>query len=201
MKDIITTYLTSRGAEIIEGSASELQQKWLCDFAARLGALSIGETGFNAGFSASALLSSHPDAKVTSFDLGEYAHVADAKTLVDARFPGRHRLITGDSRLTLPNYKSEELFDLVFIDGAHGFRVARADILNFRRLCKPDAKIIMDDIMPWYKFGRGPTLAWLQMITSGVLTQLEELLNDGQKALFPHLSAERIWGVGHYATF
>jgi hypothetical protein len=44
-------------------------------------------------------------------------------------FPGRHELITGDSRETVPAFADEyptRAFDLIYIDGGHDYEIAKA---------------------------------------------------------------------------
>ena len=89
------------------------------------------EVGFNGGHSSWIFLSSRPDVKVTSFDLGEHGYVQMTKSIVDGLAPGRHELILGDSRDTIPEFVENNVgrqFDLIYIDGGHDFDVAQADI-------------------------------------------------------------------------
>jgi hypothetical protein len=79
-------------------------------------------------------------------------------------------------------------FNLVFIDGGHDYEVAKADILNMRQLSADHTVVIMDDLVPWRGYGVGPTQAWTDAITEGIVQQ-EELFRDG---------AARSWAVGRY---
>ena len=102
------------------------------------------EIGFNTGFGA-ALFLSH-GSKVTSFDIGEHDYVTRCKEIVDDVFPGRHELVLGDSALTVPQYATDELFDLVFIDGKHSYRGCIVDLLNCIDHCKANALVVVDDV-------------------------------------------------------
>jgi predicted O-methyltransferase YrrM len=193
----LTEYLTSRGVEIVEGSTSEEERRYLARVAREVGALSVGEVGFNAGYSAHALLESKPDLTLVSFDIGKHACVQPAKEFIDQKFPGRHTLILGDSRETVSQYQVETPFDLVFIDGGHSYGVAKADILNLRRLCRPEATVVMDDVIPWKTWGIGPALAWWVMKFRGVVTQ-EELYKDGSKVRRVRPPGNHAWARGQY---
>ena len=73
------------------------------------GIVNILEIGFNAGHSAELWLSVKPNIKVTSFDIGTHSYLTLGKDFIDRKFPGRHTLILGDSRETLPkvHYRME----------------------------------------------------------------------------------------------
>jgi predicted O-methyltransferase YrrM len=127
----------------------------------------IMEIGFNAGHSAETFLK-HTTGHVTSFDLGEHPYVHTAKEYIDEMYPGRHTLILGDSRVTVPEYGvvGAGHFDLLFIDGGHEYDIAKEDIKNCIPLAKPEAIFIMDDTMynsEWIQpYTLGPTKAWLE---------------------------------------
>jgi predicted O-methyltransferase YrrM len=151
----------------------------------------VGEIGFDAGFSSRAFLKAHPDIRVVSFDLGATRWVRIAKKLIDKRFPGRPTLMWGDSRTTGPEFTASPPgleFDLVFIDGGHSYEVARADLLNMRELSSESTAVIMDDLVPRYAFGVGPTWAWNNAIVDGLVRQ-DERVRD---------SRMRSWALGHY---
>lgn len=75
----------------------------------------ICETGFNYGSSAFAFVRDAPGVKVLSWDL------------VEAASHMKHRC------------------DLIFVDGGHMLDVALADIVNFKKLAKPGALLLVDD--------------------------------------------------------
>jgi hypothetical protein len=107
------------------------------------------------------------------------------------RFPGRHTLIVGDSRETVPKFTAsnpETRFDLVFIDGGHASEIARADLLNMRELSSESTVVIMDDLVPQFSFGVGPTRAWNDAIIEGFVRQ-DERVRDGKM---------RGWALGQY---
>lgn len=196
----ITIYLALRGFVITEGPVSPDVFHYLIGLTQRSNARLIGETGFNAGFSSYAFLKTDPEIKVTSFDLGEHKYVKAAKEFIDEKFPGRHTLIYGDSKESLSKFARENRdtrFDLVFIDGGHDYETAKSDIVNFRPLCTEKTVVVMDDLNPWFPWGRGPTQAWTEAIQEGLVIQ-EELIKDGKQIDKIEPPGERIWAIGRY---
>jgi predicted O-methyltransferase YrrM len=183
-----------------EGSSSAEELLYLVRVARRSKARSIAEIGFNAGCSSYALLRYVPDATVVSFDLGEHTSIAVNKRLIDKRFPGRHTLISGDSRETVPAFADSNpdlQFDLVFIDGGHDYEVAHADIVNMRRLSSDSTAVVMDDLVPWAPYGAGPTKAWEEAVGAEFVRQ-EELFQDGQRVEKAQPPGVRAWALGRY---
>ena len=183
-----------------EGSSSAEELLYLSRLARRIDARSIAEIGFNAGCSSYAMLKNAPDAAVVSFDLGEHASVAVNKMLIDKKFPGRHTLITGDSRETVPAFARSNpdlRFDLIFIDGGHEYEAARADIVNMRTLSSRNTAVVMDDLVPWQSYGAGPTRAWEEAISNMELRQ-EEFFQDGMCVEAAQPPGVRAWALGRY---
>ena len=82
----------------------------------------------------------------------------------------RHRLILGDSRLTLPAYKAShpaETFDLLFIDGGHDDDIPALDLQHCLELAHTDSLIVLDDTM-MYPVAR----AWQVALVSERIEQL-----------------------------
>lgn len=202
MKRQIIWELCIRGRPPLEGSTSSEELLYLASTARRTKSRLIGEIGFNAGFSAQTFLNTHPENRVVSFDLGEHGYTTLAKRLVDEEFPGRHTLILGDSAKTVPEFKRQNpeiTFDLVFIDGGHEYETARADIQNMLPLCNSSTAVIIDDLTPWYKWGKGPTKAWSEAIQNGLIQQ-DELFNDGRAVQSIAPPGKRVWALGHYLS-
>jgi len=126
----------------------------------------ILEIGFNAGHS-SFLFLTKSKAKVVSFDLANQAHSAKAKTYLDSRFPGRHQLVTGDSKAALPDYVTKnpnQKFDLIFIDGSTDPNVTWSDLRNCKNLAHKDTIVVMNNVVLNQKWRKpenvGPTETW-----------------------------------------
>jgi len=194
-------HLTALGIPIIEGNSSLAQLEYLASLAQRLDARVVGEIGFLTGFSSIALLLSSPTLTVVSFDEGRHSCVKPAKEFIDEHFPGRHRLILGDSRETVPAYAADAdnpRLDLVYIDGGHEYDEVTADVANCRSACAPGAAAIIDDLTPWRPWGEGPTRAWENAVRTGVLEPIE-ILSDGVPVPEIEGPADRIWALGRYA--
>ena len=163
----------------------------------------ILEVGFNAGHSSYAFLGARPDVTVVSFDLGEHAYVAKAKAFMDMKFPGRHTLVLGDSRETLPRYSAEHpdaAFDLIFIDGGHEYDVAVADLLNCQAMAHPSGLVVMDDLRSWETWGIGPVRAWSEAKKEGMVEELQ-LVQDGEPVtVIRRKRVTAAWGVGRYLS-
>ncbi len=164
----------------------------------------IMEIGFNAGHSSYLFLSARPDTRVVSFDLGDHGYIDLAKELIDRRFPGRHQLIRGDSRRTVPDFHEKQpdrRFDLLYIDGGHDYDVAAADIANCAALSTPRSLVVMDDLEPHRPWGVGPVKAWGEAVEDGLVDQ-ELLLEDGfplvDVALGEVQPKRVVWAVGRY---
>ena len=200
LTDDVISFLSRRGQLPTEGSSSQEQQDYLRLLARQLHARWIGEIGFNAGISSLAFLSGNSRLKVISFDIGCHQVVRHAKEFIDQHYMGRHELVIGDSKLTVPKYAREHpeiSFDLVFIDGGHDLMTASADIANLRLLCNPGAGIVVDDLTPWLDWGAGPTAAWNEAVRQGLIVPIE-MFKDGRQVHAIEPPGQKAWAFGLY---
>jgi len=86
---------------------------------------------------------------------------------------------------------------VVFIDGGHDYEVAKADLANMKPLCTGKTAVIMDDLTPWRRWGRGPTRAWTEAIQDGVIRQ-EQSFQDGKPVDVIEPPGKRSWALGRY---
>lgn len=137
--------------------------------------LNILEIGFNAGHSSDIFLSSHPTCKVVSFDILCHDYLAIGKKYIDSKYPKRHMLIIGDSRVTIPTYESNIKFDIIFIDGGHEDDVPEKDLRNCQRLSHPDSIIVMNDVKHNHinGFNIMPSKAWKDLIDEGLISEID----------------------------
>jgi len=164
------------------------------------GIRSIAEIGFNAGVSSFNFLDANHEATVYSFELGYFDYTTTAKRHLDRMFPGRHRLILGDSVHTVPQFHARHpglLFDLIFIDGGHLYDTAMADLRNMRSFAHAGTVLVMDDITPWKPCGVGPAAAWGEALRDGLITQ-RELIREGRPVTAVEPPGNRLWAVGAY---
>lgn len=151
----------------------------------------ICEVGFNAGHSATLLLSVNKHAKLYSFDLGGKAYSLQAIGFVAKTFPDRFTITVGNSIQTIPRFALEHpgvKCDLIIVDGGHEFQVSRSDIANFQRLANPAGHVLLvDDTRCTREICLGPELAWREAVQAGVVKTLDRQGNDVQG-----------WSVGKY---
>ena len=200
LKRRVTRHLWLHASPPLEGSSSPEELLFLLETALSAKARRIVEIGFNGGFSAQTFLLSHPETTVLSFDLGKRRAARTGKAYIDSLFPGRHMLIEGDSRVTVPAFAREHPtvnFDLAFIDGGHAYENAWADIISMRALCRSDTVVVMDDLVPWRPWGAGPAKAWAQALAEGLVEQ-QELYQDGAPVDAVDQRATRAWARGRY---
>lgn len=193
----IYSHVRENGGAIYEGGTSPVEARSLCELAASVGASRIAEIGFNVGFSALAFLESSADAGVVSFELNKRRAVLLAKEFVDERYPDRHELVIGDSLDTVAHYADEHphSFDLVFVDGGHSKEIADSDIRHACRLARPRGLVVVDDVIPWLKWGAGPYAAWNDAVAAGLLEPVELRL-DGRLVTEIVEPGNHAWAVG-----
>jgi predicted O-methyltransferase YrrM len=176
----LINYLNDKNCNIIEGYSRSCYKEtiilqMLCiDTKIK----NILEIGFNGGHSADLFLKTNTNCNVLSFDIGHHTYVKIAKEFMDKTYPNRHTLVIGDSTKTVPIYQSDIKYDLIFIDGGHSYEVAKADLLNCKRLAHKDTIVIIDDTMynsTWEQhYNIGPTKAWLECIKQNIITKINQ---------------------------
>jgi len=193
----IYLHVREQGAPVFEAGTNPIEAESLRELAAAAGAVRIAEIGFSVGFSALAFLESSAATNVVSFELDERRTVRLAKEFLDERYPGRHELVFGDSRDTLPYYADEHpyAFDLVFVDGGRTHEIAASDIRHACRLARPQGLVVVDDVIPWLPWGAGPYDAWNEAVAAGLLEPVELRL-DGQRVTEITEPGDRAWAVG-----
>jgi predicted O-methyltransferase YrrM len=189
-----------RPHKITEGGTSPEEMVYLANIIALTDIRWVVEIGFNTGYSAHAMLSERPDVNVLSFDIGRHDYIRAAKCLTHAMYGKRHKLILGNSLKTVPEFAEEYpyiKFDMAFIDGGHSYATASGDLLNVKKLLKPDSLVVMDDTTPHRKYGVGPYKAWMDAIETGFVEH-EEFYEDGEFVESPTQAGTHVWAVGFY---
>jgi len=164
----LTSFLNSRGFYEFEGHTQQVPHQVLDLITLTSKAnINVMEIGFNAGHSAEVFLEHNKTLTLTSFDLGYHGCINSGKEYLDLTYPNRHRLILGDSRITVPFYiktNKDTKFDVIFIDGGHDYSIGNADLNNCAKLAHKDTIVIFDDTMytpVWIQeWNTDPTRVW-----------------------------------------
>lgn len=133
-----------------KGVKTSFMLEWACRVARTTSVNTICEVGFCAGLSALLLLEAAPQARVVSFDLGDfpwsrYANNRLKELYSPERFPG---VIFGDSAVTIPRaVKTQELrCDMVFVDGDKRFEGRLKTLYDLRMASKNGTIVFMDEV-------------------------------------------------------
>ena len=117
----------------------------------------ILEIGTANGITAAILASLFPDAEIVTIDLPQenekfrlsynreesFNQYADSRDTLIANFKNVSFVTTNSVNL---NNWSEKSFDLIWVDGAHGYLVLPLDLYNSCRLIKKDGVVVVDDV-------------------------------------------------------
>ncbi len=111
------------------------------------------EIGFNAGHSAVIILDANPCLELTSIDIGQHNYSRACAEIVEARYPGRFRILWGPSRDVLGSLGNDwSPFEIVHVDGGHDEEAVLVDFDWLQHRCRPGTTVIVDDAyIPWIK--------------------------------------------------
>ena len=177
----LTSYLNNWGFYKFEGYSQQLSEQIndLINIIKPNSVNNILEIGFNAGHSADIILKNNPNAKLVSFDLGEWEYNMPAKEYIDDLYPGRHTLIFGNSITKVPEFtlnNPDMKFDVIFIDGGHSYFVANSDVINCSKLAHKDTIVALDDTMftdKWvHPFNIGPNKTWTEHLNANKISEI-----------------------------
>lgn len=116
----------------------------------------ILEIGTFDGRAASVLADLFPDSIITTIDLPdadpEFISTYQRTNDVTSFIRTRDNLLSKSKNIKFLQMNSLELantqktFDLIWIDGAHGYPVVSMDVINSYRLCNQDGIVLIDDV-------------------------------------------------------
>eukprot|EP00434_Breviolum_minutum_P007551 symbB.v1.2.006665.t1/scaffold372.1/size218212/17 len=158
----------------------------------------ICEVGFNAGHSTAIYLNANPEAKVFSFDIGQFPYTRGNSKLMKSLFPERFEYISGPSAETVKAFGEERpdvRCDVISVDGDHSTEGTLADLENFRKLASCRNWVLMDDA-GW----NSTNSAWQKAKDAGILTQVECFadMNPRPDYQFMEYPENRSWCLGFF---
>jgi predicted O-methyltransferase YrrM len=173
LKDI-RKYLKNKGFKYFEGSLyNQKEQIELYNDLLKNKKNGL-QIGFNAGDSANLFLSIN-EGILLSIDINSHEYVEYANEYINNKYPNRHKLIVGDSTLVLPKLE-KNIYDYIFIDGGHSFKVANQDIINCKNFSNKNTLIIIDDYVE--------NEEWIRSYNKGVIKAVNnniDFIKLGQK--------------------
>ena len=169
------SFLEKRGFKDFEGFSQQLPQQveHLTKCVSNDTIQTMLEIGFNAGHSAEIFLEANPRLHLISYDLKAHDYTASGKEFIDLTYPGRHTIIYGDSKITVP--EDNNTYDAFFIDGGHDYICANADIRNCYRLAKHGSLVIVDDVVSptnQQQWSVDPSRVWQEVLQEGLVKQI-----------------------------
>ena len=93
----------------------------------------ILEVGFNGGHSTILYIYSNPNILIKSFDICHHKYSEKCANYIKEYTNYNFELIKGDSRQTLKTYNSNIKFDIIHIDGGHGYNIAKSDLYKCKK--------------------------------------------------------------------
>ena len=104
---------------------------------------SILEVGFNGGHSVALYLYSNPNIFIRSFDICIHKYTEECanyfKKLKNFEF------VKGNSMITLKEHKADRIFEIIHIDGGHGYNIAKNDLVECKKFSNKNTILIFDD--------------------------------------------------------
>ena len=164
-------------------------------------AMNILEIGTFDGRTSLILGKLFPKSKILTIDLphtdteftNSYNRNASVAAFLETRKSNLEQAtnVTFEAMNSLGLSKSEGSFDLIWIDGAHGYPVVAMDVVNSYRLAKPGGYVLIDDI--WTKTAKSDSM-YNSVGGFESLTALSEARLIESFTLFP----KRLGGLFNY---
>tara|TARA_B000000609_G_C24065569_1_gene289148 strand:- start:9 stop:626 length:618 start_codon:yes stop_codon:yes gene_type:complete len=123
------------------------------------------------GHSINTILHSNSTIIATSIDLFPHKYADLCIEFTKTKFKDRFNFIKGSSFDILPTIN--EKYDVIFIDGDHSYNGVKTDLNNCLNLCHEDTIIIMDDLVPFHKWGIDVCRVWNEFIDENKIIPLD----------------------------
>ncbi|CAD7932613.1 unnamed protein product [Amoebophrya sp. A25] len=158
----------------------------------------ICEIGFNAGHSTSIFLNANPNARVWSFDLGQFDYTIRQGDLARELFPDRFHLTLGPSQESVEEFHRlypDITCDVISVDGDHSTEGTYTDLVNMRKMATCRNWVLMDDA-GW----NSTNTAWQKAKDDGIITQMECFVDMAPvpNYQFMDFPDNRSWCVGFF---
>lgn len=125
-----------------EGSIGDEEARFLGNLVRGKGEIVVAQTGLGMGKSAWAFLAANKHLRLFSFDVMGQEMTEQVAKIIAEQFYGRHIIVKGDSKKTVPGYPLDDC-PLVFIDGGHDLETAMTDLTSFHKVGRT---VVMDDV-------------------------------------------------------
>ena len=173
----IKKFVKERYTGTFEGSCDIEELSYFTNLIKNFNITNVLEIGFNYGVSTDNFLKSDVYINVLSFDLGKHGYEKFGKEYIDLNYPSRHELILGDSQVTIPEYNSDDKYDLIFIDGGHSYKCCKNDFNNIVRFCNKDTIIVIDDTCGKKSYSKGPRKVVDELLENNIIKDLKHYEN------------------------
>lgn len=162
-------FLHNNSITIPEGNCNQIVQQTadlmqLCE-----NCKNILVIGFNTGYTTETFLLCSL-AVVYSISINNQIYVEASKQYLDRKFPGRHKLIFGDSKVILPALNaldSSLKFDLIFIDSESAYESVCSDIINSKMFAHENSIVLLNNVLigpnTLSQNNEGPSKVWSEI--------------------------------------
>ena len=118
---------------------------------------------------------------MTSLDFFDHSYASKCLKFTKDRYGDKFNYIVGDSKDTLDSLiKDSKVYDLIFIDGCHEYSGVKSDLDRCLKLCHENTVIIMDDLVPFKKWGKDVVKIWNEYIENNKIIPLNVVGEVGE---------------------
>ena len=107
-------------------------------------AKNILEIGFNGGHSSALFLHANPKIKILSFDIAYHKYTVPCVEYLK-KLNYNIEFVKGSSDITVPKYEVKTKYDIICIDGGHGYDIAEKDLINCKKFAHENTFVVFDD--------------------------------------------------------